>query len=330
MVAPRYGRRKERGLVPLLGQILQELRYPTTRRGKIIAGTLAVLVFSFVSLLVVGGFFLSRVLNPLQSDETIDPIGILGNAQVVPFETPDGTTHNGWFFPGLRRGPVVVLCHGYKSSRSEILTLATSLQQNRYNVFSFNFAGHGGSPVAYTTLGHKEAEELRAAVGMLAQREDLDTDRMGIWGYSLGAYAALRVAAEMPNIQVVAVDSIYPQPRALLRWELTNLGADMIPLLGTITKMEFQLFSVLYSGQADLIPALDNLAGRPKLFIVGDDALRLGEMTKDLYERAPGPKELVELPRTNMALLIEEERRSYENLLVNFFLRNLPLVAPRS
>lgn len=330
MAAPQYGRRRERGLLAVLSQVTQELRNPTTRRGKIIAVSLAVVVFSFVSLLVLGGFFLARVLNPFQAEETIDPVGLLGNAQSVPFTTPDGQEHNGWFFPGLRNGPVVILCHGYKSSRSEILTLATSLQQHRYNVYSFNFAGHGESPIGYTTLGYRETEELQAALHMIQERTDVDTQRIGLWGYSLGGYAAVRVAADTPAVKALAVDSIYPRPSALLRWELDRLGADMLPTLTAITVLEFDVFTLPYRGPSNLGPYLEKLAGKPKLFIAGDDTPHLSEMTKTLFQQAPGPKEMMVLPRTNMALLIEDERRNYENLLVTFFLRNLPLVPPNS
>ena len=67
-----------------------------------------------------------------------------------------------------------------------------------------------------------------------------------------------------------------------------------------------------------------------KLFIAGDDAPALSDYTRALYQEAPGPKELVTLPRTNMASLVEDERRNYENLVVTFFLRTLPLVTAGS
>ena len=310
-----------------IGHLLSELRAPTTPRGKIIVAGLAVLVFSLLSLLVVGGFFLSRVLMPLQAGETIDPTQFLGNAQTLEFQTLDGAKHNGWFFPGLRGAPVVIICHGYRSSRSEILTLATSLQQHRYNVFAFNFAGHGESPVGHTTLGYRETEELEAALQMLATRDDIDTKRIGLYGYSLGGYAALSAAPTVPGVKAVVVDSVYPDPKALLRLELTRLGADIIPLLSTTATLEFRLFSMFYRGQEEPPDALKRMTGVPKLFIAGDDAPQLGKMTQQLYQDAPGPKDLVVLPHTNMPTLVEEERRNYENLVVSFFLRRLPLVA---
>jgi len=327
VAAPRYGRRRERGLFVAIGNLLTELRYPTTRRGKIIVGMLAVLIFSFLSLALVSGLLLSRALLPLRAGETIDPTSFLGNVEILPFETPDGETHSGWFFPGLRGAPVVVICHGYRTSRTEILTLATSLQQHRYNVFSFNFAGHGESPVGYTTLGFKETNELLAALEMLATRTDIDTQRMGVWGYSMGAYAALSAAQQFPRVKAVALDSIYPHPADLLRRELTRGGGGSIPLAPALATLEFRVFNLFTGSGPDPVAALPQTVGLPKLFILGDDTPQLADFTRELYQQAPGPKELVQLPRTNMASLVEDERRNYENLVVSFFLRNLPLVS---
>jgi pimeloyl-ACP methyl ester carboxylesterase len=327
VAALRYGRRAERGLTAAINRFFSELRNPTTRRAKIIAVSLAIIVFSFVTLAVVSGFFLSRAMNPLQADESMDPTRFLGNAQTVEFQTPDGVTHNGWFFPGLRGGPVVVLCHGYKSSRAEILTLATSLQQHRYNVFSFNFAGHGESPVGYTTLGPKEMQELRAALEMLSRRTDVDTNRIGLWGYSLGGYVVLHTAPDLPAVKALVVDSVYPRPGALLRLELERLGGNIVPLVIPVAVAEFRAVSLLYGGTQDISADLNRTAGLPKLFLTGEDAPPLASMTQQLYAQAPGPKELAELPRTNMAAMAEEERRNYENVVVTFFYRSLPLVA---
>jgi len=316
--------------VVALGNFLNELRYPTTTRGKIIVGTLAALIFSFLSLGLVAGLLLSRALLPLQTGETIDPTSFLGNVESLSFQTPDGNSHSGWFFPGLRNAPVVVICHGYRSSRSEILTLATSLQQHRYNVFAFNFAGHGESPVGYTTLGHRETEELVAALEMLAERDDIDTNRMGVWGYSLGAYAALTAAQQLPQVKAVAMDSIYPHPDELLRQELARGGGGGIPLVTTLTVLEFHIFSLFTGTSPDPVEGLPRTAGLAKLFVAGDDTPFLSEYTRALYQEAPGPKELITLPRTNMALLVEDERHNYENLVVTFFLRTLPLVTAGS
>ena len=83
----------------------------------------------------------------------------------------------GWFFPGLRGAPTVVVAHGYREQRADVLTLVTALQEQQFNAFLFDFTGHGTSP-GVTTLGYKETEEL--AIGgadtIRARRRGLRSD----------------------------------------------------------------------------------------------------------------------------------------------------------
>ncbi|MEE8200939.1 MAG: alpha/beta fold hydrolase [Candidatus Acidoferrales bacterium] len=326
MVAPRYTRRRERGLLVTLSHVLNELRYPTTPRAKISVGVLAALLFLFLCLVVVGGFLLSGALVLRQAGESIDPSGLLINVEVVEFTTPEGETLKGWFFPGSRGGPAVILCHGYRSSRLDILTLTTTLQNHGYNVFTFNFAGHGDSPVGYTTLGYKETEELLAALEALAARDDIDRERIGLWGYSLGGYAVLNAAPRFPAVKAVAVDSVYLRPSQMLELDRNRVGLGHIPVLSSVTLLEFYFLSWFWGNPGSLLESVADTAGLPKLFITGNDAPQLAEMTRDLFASAPGPKELKEMSGTNMATLLEDQRRDYERLVANFFLRYLPLV----
>ena len=79
------------------------------------------------------------------------------------------------------------------AQRADVLTLVTALQEQEFNVFLFDFSGHGTSP-GVTTLGYRETAELRAAVQTIATRDDVDPKRFGLWGVDMGGYAALEVA----------------------------------------------------------------------------------------------------------------------------------------
>ena len=322
----RYRRRSERGFGPALRRLLHEIRYPTTRRGKIIAGTLAGLVFAFLSLIVIGAFLLARILTPPHGGEALDVTQLIGTTQKLTFQTPNGLSHNGWFFPGVRGGPVLVLLHGYRSSRSEILALASSLQEPRYNVFVFNLAGHGESPLNRTTLGYEETTELLAALEMLAQRPDVNGKRIGLWGYSLGAHVALSAAVRFSGVKALVLDSVYAQPADMLRLELRRMNTHWVPLLSTMTQLEFRLYTFLYppnNPERDF----DELDGVPKLFVSGRDEPGFAELTRQLFERAPPPKELALLPRTAATALRQGERSEYENRVISFFLTHLPPTA---
>jgi hypothetical protein len=141
----------------------------------------------------------------------------------------------------------------------------------------------------------------------------------------MGGYAVLQVASHSPRVQAIAVDSAYPSPAAMLNIEIQNLGAGMLPMLPELTVLEFRIASLFLGRGADVRADLGRLSGVSKLFIAGDDSPRLAALTQELHALAPPPKELVVLPRTNIASLLEEDRRNYENLIVSFFLRTLPL-----
>lgn len=321
MVAPAHARQPS-----FLAQLYDEARYQTTTRGKIIAVSFFIVLFYLLVLGVGAGLFLVIATHPAQTAETGNPTQLLGTADTLMFDTPDGASHSGWFLPGLRGAPIIVVCHGYKSNRSEALTIATTLQQHRYNVFIFNLAGHGDSPDGSTSLGYKESEEVVAAIAMLSRRTDVDTKRIGLWGYNMGAYAAVTAAARTPAVRVIVLDSLFDEPPSLLRMEVSRAVTGYVPLMTTVSVLEFRLWSLLQKRQPSADDSLQKLTGIPKLFITGDDRPDLAEQTRVLSDQAPPPQELVSLPRSNLVFLTDEERLTYDNLVVRFFQQHLPLV----
>ena len=288
-------------------RLLAELRYPTTPGAKLFTAFLAILFFCVLSLLVVSAFLVYRVVVPQHVAENIDPKLLIASINTLEFQLPDGTTHEGWLFPGLKGAPVIVICHGYGSTRADMLTLATSLQEHRYNVFLFNFAGHGDSKAKYSTLGFREADELAAAIEMLTQREDVSRERVGIWGSNLGAYTALAVAEESPRVRALVLDSVYAAPQDLLNVQIGLAGGSRLPILKPLARVEFGLLTYNFRRRLSLDSGLSRLSGAEKLFISGGDSPELAAETERLFSQCPGPKEHVSLGNTNLAFLGDEE-----------------------
>src|ERR1700740_1662497 len=155
--------------------ILDELRYPRRWYTKLITVILALIFFAALSTVVIAGVLTYWIVKPQRTSSEINMASFPGRPDEVEFTVPGPkpSDRKGWFFPGLRGAPTIILCHGYQSSRGELLTLVSALQDHQYNVFVFDFAAHGANP-GMTTFGYKEAEELRAAIDTLAARTDLD------------------------------------------------------------------------------------------------------------------------------------------------------------
>ena len=306
--------------------VLSDLRDPTTWGAKLIAGGLTLLVFLFLAVVAMSGFLLYRIVSPALTSSDLRAEDLPGNPSVVPFVASGGKIREGWFFPGLKGAPTIILCHGYQSHRGEILTLVTALQEHQFNVFVFDFAGHSTSR-GFTTLGYGETRELLAAVDAVAQRDDVDRERFGVWGMNLGGYAALAAAAANSHIRAVAVDSIYDEPSQMLRLLVERSGLGVLPLVGAFCRLEYKLANFTSRKEGPLSPRLNRLAGVAKLFIQARDNPALAESTRELFLLSPEPRAQSIIPSSNYPAMMDEERRSYENQIINFFLQNLPPVS---
>jgi len=249
-----------------------------------------------------------------------------GKPDEIDFSVPGvkPSERKGWFFPGLRGAPTIVLCHGYESSRGELLTLVSALQDHQYNVFVFDFAAHGGND-GITTFGYRESDEVRAAIDVIAQRNDVDATRFGLWGYNLGAYAALREAEKDNRVRAMVLDSVYDYPKQMVKIGVEKTGVGGFPLMVKSAQTTFEWMNYAYKDDPPLSARLAQLVDVPTLYIQAADEPELGAITRNIFMKAPEPREQAIIAHGNFVNLPDEEKRTYENRVVIFFLTRLPI-----
>jgi pimeloyl-ACP methyl ester carboxylesterase len=302
--------------------LLSELRYPTTRLAKIFSGLLALILFGFVAISTVSGFLLYQMIRPARTPTAFDLTIMMGHPTTLAFPLEDGSTRDGWFFPGLRGAPTVIVAHGYREQRADVLTLVTALQEQQFNAFLFDFTGHGTSQ-GVTTLGYKEAQELRSAVQTLSTRDDLDPRRFGLWGVDMGGYAALEVATSDPRIAALAVDDAYGDPRDMVQLEVSRSGLTALPGVSAFSDVGFRLLNFSFRQEPPVTTRLARTVSMPKLFIASEDRPSLANSTVRLFNDAPEPKQLLRY-RQNYSDMSDEDRKNYESQMVNFYLQAMP------
>ncbi len=304
-------------------QIFSELRYPSRWYTKLLTVLLALAFFAVLATSAIAGFLVYRIVKPQRTILEISMASFPGHPEIADFQVPGLGKREGWFFPGLRRAPTIVLCHGYESSRGELLTLVSALQDHQYNVFVFDFAAHGAN-TGITTLGYREADELRKAVDTLAARDDLDPTRFGLWGYNLGAYAALREAEDDKRIRALILDSVYDDPEQMVKVGVEHNGLGTFPFMVRSTQLSFGYLNNGHRHDPPLSSKLLALNGVPTLFIQALDDPELAAITRDMFLKAPEPREQAIIAHGNFVGLSDQEKREYENSVVSFFLLRLP------
>jgi pimeloyl-ACP methyl ester carboxylesterase len=307
--------------------VLSELRSPSTRLSKVLSGLFALLLFAVISVSTISGFLLYEILRPARTPASFDLSVMMGHPTTFSFTAPGGESREGWLFPGLRGSPTVVVCHGYQSQRADVLTLVTALQDHQFNVFLFDFSGHGTS-MGRTTLGYQETGELSAAVQALSARDDVDARRFGLWGVDMGGYAALKVTETDPRIAALVVDDAYGDPRDMLRIEVTKSGLASLPGVLRVTDFGFRSLNYSYWKAPPASALLGKTQGIPKLFVESDDRPALADETLRLFTKAPDPKQGLR-ERLSYRDMSDDDRKNYESQIVNFFLQSIPPASGR-
>ena len=302
--------------------ILDKILSPTGLGAKALFVLGLLLGASVFAIVLMSVYVVNHVTTPPRLNADIPPDTFF-RPTIVEFSTPSGS-REGWFFPGLKGAPTIIVCHGYGSGRADFLTMVSALQEHQYNAFIFDFAGHGKSS-GRTSFGAGETKEVLAAINELANRDDVDKDRFGIWGVDLGGYAALSAAAGDKRIQAVAVESVFDSPNQMLNLQLERSGLTRVPLLSRFSGWIFTVMNFSSRKDAPLTEKVKSLAGIPKLFIQTRANPQISEVNRQLFISATEPKEQSILAKPTYAAMQAEEKKEYENSLVVFFLAHLPI-----
>lgn len=188
-------------------------------------------------LLSLWGFYLA--IRPFRFTTDITPKDLGVAYENVEFKTQDNITIRGWFIPNPKsEGKAIILLHGYPADKGNILPSRLFLHK-KYNLLFIDFRYFGQSGGKYSTAGKNEVLDVLAAVKFLQERH---INRIGVWGFSMGASVALMAAPRTPAIKAIVAESGY----ARLDWMATDYFK--IPLLRYPLSALLRLWGILFLG----------------------------------------------------------------------------------
>ena len=248
--------------------------------------------------------------------------------------------------------PAVVVCHGFGSIRKYwVNEIAAELAARGFAALIFDYRGFGDSEGKRDQLFPMEqVEDTRAALGFLAAQDDIDPDRLALYGVSFGgavaAYAAALDDRAAGTVCAVGIADGRSWLRSLRRqWEWLEFekrlaedrrrrvltGESEVVDPGEIMIRDPESIELAarldaeYPGRACRlslesadaiaefrpIDVVDRIAPRAILFVgVEGDRLTPSEQTIELFEKARDPKELIMLRGVTHHDVYQPERRS--------------------
>jgi pimeloyl-ACP methyl ester carboxylesterase len=126
----------------------------------------------------------------------------------VSFVNDAGDTVPGWYHAG-RNGSAIILLHGLRGTRAQLVVIARRLLEEGFGVLLIDQRGHGEHSCDITTLGRAESLDALAAIKWLRERQEVNGDKIGLFGASMGAATCIYAAATDPAIACAVADSSY-------------------------------------------------------------------------------------------------------------------------
>lgn len=241
----------------------------------------------------------------------------------VSFQAIDGVELVGWFVPGDGEGATIVVSHGSGANGPGTYPGVAFLNRAGYNVFVFDHRAHGQSGGDSTTLGPREVGDMRGAVAYLRSRRDVDADRIGAIGCSMGSGVSIGAAAQDPAIGAVVAESVYADMREL--WgRFGYTGIRNTPIHWS-WGLPMRWATWLWTGQtgASFKPEalIGRISPRPTLIIHGehDNAACTVADAHRLYQAAQEPKELWIVPGAGHCSAHSTWPQEYEERVTRFF-----------
>jgi dienelactone hydrolase len=232
----------------------------------------------------------------------------------VAFTTSDGLRLKGWYVPS-ENGATVIVFPGRRGPQKP----ARLLVEHGYGVLLFDRRGEGESEGDPNALGWAGTRDLHAALAYLQSRPEVDDERIGGLGLSVGGEMMLQAAAETDELKAVVSEGAGIRS---VRDAADLTGAERWTTMPvwSLTTVATALFA------SDLPPrALADLSAEvsePALFIYAAPGQGGENLTPTYYEAAKGPKELWAAPGGHTGA-IDAAPEEYERRVVGFFDRNL-------
>ena len=241
-------------------------------------------------------------------------------AQVVRIPRADASPIAGWFVAGEEERGGVLLLHGVRADRRQMLGRAQFLKRAGYSVLLIDLQAHGETPGEFITFGHLESRDAHAALDFLRAR--VRNRRVGVIGVSLGGAAALLGEAPL-HADAMVLEAVFSTIGEAVRNRMAQRFGAVGPYVSNL--LLWQIEPRLGVSVTALSPLSAIARVRAPVLIMAGSADRRTRMdeTEALFDAAPEPKSLwiVEgAVHENLHAFIPDE---YERRVLAFFEQHL-------
>ena len=240
----------------------------------------------------------------------------------VPFETIKLKSNKAiecWFIKANNAKGTVVIFHGYSGEKSSMLDKAAIFQSLGYNALLVDFMGSGGSEGNQTTVGYKEAQQVKASVEFLKQRGETN---IVLFGTSMGATAIMKALKddELP-VSSIIIECPFSTMLKTVKNRFETMGIPSFPMAHLLVfwggiQNNFNAFGHNPVDYAKKIKC-------PTLLLYGEKDKKVTmQETKAIYKNLAAPKSLVTFPLAAHENYLTKYKKEWTAAVASFLKTN--------
>ncbi len=205
----------------------------------------------------------------------------------------------------------------------DALSQAAALARRGYGVLLLDLTGHGDSEGDAAAFG---GADIEAAANYLQTLGDIDRERIGVMGFSLGAMISIQAAASTHAIKAVVADGAGPTGFEDEPTPTTLDGWLKLPFYAVEYKTwEWQKVSAPLA----MVQAISRIAPRPVLLVAAGQNRSELDLQRRFYAAAGEPRGLWVIPEAQHMQGWQLRPQEYEQRIAAFFDQALLLVGPK-
>jgi uncharacterized protein len=273
---------------------------------RLLLGAASVAIALFLVAPLSGGYLFTHLGRPIVPEANLG-----GPYEHVSFTTSDGLELAGWYVPS-RNGAAVIAFPGRNGPQAQTRMLA----RHGYGVLLFDRRGQGASEGDPHAFGWEGEKDIEAAIAFLQHRPDVDPERIGGIGLSIGGELMLHAAAKTDALKAVVSEGAGSRSVG----EFRKMPGATAVQHGVETMITAGLTLFSNSPPPPLMPDIvGRIAPRPVFIIWATHGVDTEVLNREYFKAAGEPKTLWEIPDAEHVGGLAARPAVYERRVVGFF-----------
>jgi uncharacterized protein len=232
-----------------------------------------------------------------------------------------------WYIPPRpeKDGATIIYVHGVHAQRSWLLSQARFMIDEGYGALLIDLRNCGESDGDTSYLSEKEWHDVEGAVNYLKTRPEVNLDKLGIMGRSVGGAVVIRSQAELQRFKFVIAESTFSNMPELEKYAIPHfMKLPTFPFL-PMTVFFIRRETGIDINKIDSVAQLQRFQNTPILFIHGsnDDWIPIAE-AEELYAKAKEPKQLYVVEGAYHFPIVDYDPEGVKKVLLDFVHKYMP------